>query len=95
MPNCEAVKKSPALTGDFSLVPIGERLQWRDALSRHLLGKMTTLSGYPLSEWKIDEQVVPMNLAIAGLLEQGISDPQAIEDHFESDVNRNDYATSK
>lgn len=95
MPNTEAVIFSPALTGDFSLISVDERLKWRDALSRHLLTKMRSPSGHLLPEWKIDEQVIPMNLAVAALLEQGLHDPQSIEEYFESDGNRNDYATSK
>jgi len=72
----------PTLNGDFSLVPVGERLQWRDALSRHLLDQMRSPSGFPLSKWKIDEQVVPMNLAVAGLLVQGVTELQMIEERF-------------
>lgn len=71
--------------GDFSLISVAERLTWRDALSRHLLSQMRTANGHPLSKWKIDEQVVPMNLAVAGLLSQGVVDPLTIEKHFLSE----------
>lgn len=92
-----AVKReAPALTGDFSLIPVEERLQWRDALSRHLLNQMRSPSGFPLPGWKIEEQVVPMNLAVAGLLEQGVTEPQAIEERFGSEETiRSDYASGK
>jgi|GEM_PF-4284726 len=92
-----AVKReTPALTGDFSLIPVGERLQWRDALSRHLLNQMRSPSGFPLPGWKIEEQVVPMNLAVNMLLEQGVTELQAIEEWFASEVTiRSDYASGK
>lgn len=89
---CEA----PSLNGDFSLIPVEERLQWRDALSRHLLNQMHSQSGFPLTEWKIEEQVVPTNLAVAGLLEQGVTKPQAIEERLCSErAIRSDYASGK
>lgn len=88
---------APALTGDFSLVPVEERLQWRDALSLHLLHQMRSPSGFPLPKWKIEEQVVPMNLVVAGLLEQGIvADPQILEERFGTEGTiRSDYASGK
>ncbi len=87
-------RHTPALTGDFSLIPVEERLQWRDALARHLLNQMRLPSGHPLPVWKIEEHVVPMNLAVAGVLEQGITEPQAIEERFSSEgAIRSDYAS--
>jgi hypothetical protein len=66
----------PALAGDFGLVPIAERLLWREAFSRHLLDKMA------LPEWKKDEQVEPLILTIACLVQQGITDPRTISTHI-------------
>ena len=79
------------------LVPVEERLQWRDALSLHLLHQMRSPSGFPLPKWKIEEQVVPMNLVVAGLLEQGVvADPQILEEQFGTEGTiRSDYASGK
>lgn len=86
----------PVLAGDFSLIPVVDRLSWRDALALYLLGQMRSPNGFPLPKWKSEEQVVPMNLAIAGLLEQGVTEPQAIEHWFSSDTGvRSEYASSK
>jgi hypothetical protein len=97
MLSSSTVKKDvPALTGDFSLIPVEERLRWRDALSRHLLNQMYSPSGLPLSDWKVDEQVVPMNFAIAGLLEQGIVELRSIECRLCSvRTIRSNYASGK
>lgn len=90
------VKAAPVLTGDFSLIPVVERLQWRDALSRHLLERMRSPNGFPLAEWKIEEQVVPMNLVIDGLLESGVTELHAIEESLGLDgAIRSDYASGK
>lgn len=81
------MNNSPILQGDFSLVPVLERLQWRDALPRHLLNRMRSQSGNPLPEWKIQQHIEPMNLAIAELIGQDITDTHAIEEQFAGKTN--------
>lgn len=66
----------PTLASDFGLIPIAERLVWRDALSRHILDQMD------LSEWKKQEHLEPMNLTIACLIGAGMTDPQMISQHI-------------
>lgn len=86
----------PSFAGEFSLVPVEERLAWRDALARHLLNQMRAKNGGPLPHWKVEEQIVPTNLAVAALIERGVVEPRAIEEQLCSDgANRNDYASSK
>lgn len=68
------VKKAPALAGDFGLVSVTDRLMWRDALARHVLKPLD------LPDWKIQEQVEPMNSTIACLIKQGLTDPAAISE---------------
>ena len=73
-----------------------ERLAWRDALARHVLSRMRSRNGNPLSNWKMEEQLVPMSLAVATLIEEGVLNPQAIEEQLCSDgATRNGHACSE
>jgi|GEM_PF-4637602 len=79
----------PVLAGDFSLIPVPERLLWRDALAHHILDQLN------LSEWKKQEQIEPMNLTITCLIEAGMTDAQAIAQHIiQKNYNRNPDASS-
>lgn len=64
--------KAPALAGDFGLVSTADRLMWRDALARHVL------KPFGLPDWKVQEQLEPMNSTIACLMNQGVTEPAAI-----------------
>ena len=81
--------RPPALSGDFSLVPVSERLMWRDALARHVL------DGLALPDWKKQEQIEPVNSTIASLLNRGLTDPAAIASHIfhMGSVRKNDAAS--
>lgn len=92
----DAVTSAPTLVGDFCLVPVEERTAWRNALARDIVEGLRLPSGYPLPAWKIEEQIAPINLAVTILIEQGITDVPALQEHFDPErVVRIDYATSK
>lgn len=67
---------APSLEGDFALVPLDERLRWRYALAAHLVKQMD------LPEWKREEQLGPLNLTIAHLVEKGVTSVEAIKNHI-------------
>lgn len=69
-------KQSPVLRGDFGLIPVAERMMWRDALARHVLNELMS------PEWKTQEQIEPVNLTIACLVERGMTDPAEISNHI-------------
>lgn len=86
MSSCATLNNfAPLLNGEFSLISTHERLEWRDALSRNVLQQMKLPDGNSLPDWKIEEQVASMNLAVASLIERGLSDPQAITEFFTQD----------
>jgi hypothetical protein len=66
-------KLTPAVAGDFALIPVQEYLQWRDALAVRVLNQL----GLP--DWKKQEQREPINMTIASLMDKGMTDPAAIE----------------
>lgn len=72
----------PSLVGDFSLISVQERTEWRDALARHIVQCMKLPDGRSLPEWKIEEQIASVNSAVASLIAQGYQDPQAIIQYF-------------
>jgi len=86
---------APILTDGFCHLPIAERADWREALPRHLIGKMQLPDGGAIPDWKIEEQIAPVMLTIAVLLERGITDVQGIEKYFESKESRCFYATGE
>lgn len=97
MPSAATVKRDlPSLAYDPGLVPVGERLEWRDALSYHILAQMQSQAGEPLPEWKLEESVIPMTQALRLLVEQGVTAPCELQDHFVARNNsRNEYATNQ
>jgi hypothetical protein len=68
----------PALHADFALVPVAERLRWRDSLARHVIDSLQP----KCPEWKAQEQIEPLNATIAILLDRGITDPVTIASHI-------------
>jgi hypothetical protein len=68
--------RTPALAGDFALVPVPEQLAWRQALARSIIDKME------MPDWKKQEQIEPMTLTIACLVEAGMTDPKKITQHI-------------
>lgn len=77
-------------------MPLPERVRWRKALPCHVLERMQAARKTPLPDWKMDELVAPMSLAIAGLIEQGVDDVRVIENYFDrTKEHRNDYATGQ
>ncbi|ARR15280.1 TPA: hypothetical protein HH296_15950 [Xanthomonas vasicola pv. zeae] len=97
MPRSETVSATqPQLKAEFSLVPVAERLAWRNALSLHILKQMRGTDGRPLPRWKIEEQVRHMNMSLDSMILRGFDDPAALEHHFSGQgAHGNDYATSK
>lgn len=87
---------APILHGDYGLIQVQERIQWREALPRYLLANMSQANGQPLSQWKIEEQVQPV---MATVYEFFNKDPlatlQALEEYFSpaSLAHRSDYAS--
>ena len=71
------------------MVPVSERVMWRDALARHVLDRLA------LPDWKKQEQIEPVNSTIASLLTRGLTDPAAIANQiFHMGSVRNDDAAS-
>lgn len=82
----------PRLRGDFSLVPIEERVRWRDALARHLVEQLAL---HDTPAWKREEAAQPMRVAAALMLERGVRRLTDITDRLrgqEPATTRNDYA---
>lgn len=86
----------PALLGDFGLISVEDRVQWREALPRHLLANMLQANGQALPEWKVEEQIQPV---LATIYEFFNNDPlatlQTLEGYFvpTSLAHRSDYAS--
>lgn len=77
-----SIDQRPMLVGEFALNPVGERVEWRQAMARHLLSRIQTDDGFSLPDWKIEDQVTPMNSVIAELVAKGAKDLKDIEKHF-------------
>lgn len=86
-------RSQPCLIGDFSLVPVDQRVQWRDALAHNLLGKMRLSNGDVLSRQKIAEHVLPTTMLIQLLVKQGVTDPHEIEQLVTSPETRKENET--
>lgn len=71
-------KDKPNLCGDFSAIPLNERLVWRDAAARHLTSIARDRHEKLLPKWKADEQLAPARLYINLLLESGVKDLSGI-----------------
>jgi hypothetical protein len=86
----------PALRSEFSLVTVAERVDWSQALPRHLLDRIDAGRAEPWPDWKTEEQVMPMTMLVQDLIAQGATNVPAIEQFFDrSEENRNDYATGQ
>jgi hypothetical protein len=88
---------SPDLRNECSLVSVAARVEWSQAMARHLLDRIQSERSEPLPYWKVEELVTPMNLRLQVLLERGVSNAVAIEQYFfdRAEENRNDYATGQ
>jgi hypothetical protein len=86
----------PFLQGDFGLIPVAERVQWREALPRHLLGAMRQRDGSPLSASKVAEHIQPTLITIYELFNNTpLATLQTLEEYFSpaSLAHRSDYAS--
>lgn len=87
--------KEPALHGDFCIVPVDERIAWRDGLARHLINQVAPAD---LPGWKRSESVGPMRATIAVLLDEGVRQISDFVDRLKGNEpagHRNDYAASE
>jgi hypothetical protein len=78
-------------------VTVAERVQWSQAMARHLLDRVQSERADPLPDWKVEELIRPMNLRVQMLLARGVTNAAGIEQHLfdRSEENRNDYATGQ
>ena len=87
--------KEPVLQADFCLVPVGERIRWRNALACHLIAQQA--SG-DVPAWKREEGIAPMRATIAVLFDAGVRQaPEFAERLRKMELmgHRNDYAASE
>lgn len=79
MTSAHPVKSAlPQLCGDFCLIPLWERQEWRDAGARYMVGLARGENGKPMPAWKIDEQLQPARLYFQLLFDAGVHDLSAI-----------------
>jgi len=86
-------KDIPILSGGFSLLSLEERAQWREALARQIIDIQVADTAVP--QWKIEEQVRPMMVTVAVMIERGFKNPQEIKEYFGSKDIGCEYAASK
>lgn len=87
--------REPVLQADFCLVPVADRIRWRDALARHLIAQQAPSD---MPAWKREECVAPMRATIAVLLDAGVRQAPDFAERLrktESMGHRNDYAASE
>lgn len=89
------LQEIPFLKNGFSLISIEERAEWREALARQIIAAQEDEGQLPSMQWKNDEQLRPMMLTVAVMLENGFDSPQAIKKYFGVDEIGCDYAASK
>ena len=82
---------TPILADGFFLLPPEKRLAWRNELAWHVLSTLKVAEGRCLSDWKKQEQLLPMNLLIEGLLEQGCQDVEAMVQYVASKTMTTEY----
>lgn len=87
MPSEKAVELTPF--HDFSLISVNEKIEWEQALPKAILNSMKMSSGFSISDWKIENQLIPMLLTTRELVRQGERNPSRICDYFS--VNSNDF----
>lgn len=75
------------------MLSLEERAQWREALARQIIEIQVADTSVP--QWKIEEQVRPMMVTVAVMIEQGFKNPQAIKQYFGSKDIGCEYAASK
>ncbi|ANN80830.1 hypothetical protein [Bordetella flabilis] len=86
----------PSLQGDFGLISVAERVQWREALPRHLLGAMKQRDGSALPAWKVAEHIQPTLITIHELFNTApLATLHTLEEYFSpaSLAHRSDYAS--
>ncbi|WP_323025714.1 hypothetical protein [Castellaniella sp.] len=84
------------MSGDFGLISVAERQDWREALACHLLSHMRQANGEPLARWKVEEQIQPMLVTIHTLIsDDPLANQKTLEGYFipASLALRSDYAS--
>ncbi|KPY55715.1 MULTISPECIES: hypothetical protein [Pseudomonas syringae group] len=86
-------REIPILNDGFSLLSLEERAQWREYLARQIIAMQ--VADNPVPQWKIEEQVRPMMVTVAVMIERGFENPQMIKKYFGSKDIGCEYAASE